>query len=297
MGAGSAYKGAVHIALVIRGGKVTLSCNNMGGRHLDLGPIRGYDQLNSCHAECSVIAGLSARREPHKWQRKINRCRVYSLAFRYCPHTGTVRPSPAKPCRMCTQVMYQHGFHLVWYSDRCGTLLRNSIEKLREESVRSFGERRLEWLRDTRNLRVAQRTGDLVRLHLRDPTTFRWIQQGHKQIEGRLWRGVIRRIRRGDLVMFCCEGSELPAYVTAIRRYGSFSEMLASGDQLERTLPGEPTVESGVRRYHQLYNRRDQRRYDAVAIVFRLANVNLSVDSTCKKIEMSPEEKRGAILP
>ena len=39
-----AYKGGVHIAVVIRGGKVTLSTNNMGGRQLDLSTRRGFSE-------------------------------------------------------------------------------------------------------------------------------------------------------------------------------------------------------------------------------------------------------------
>lgn len=276
-----AYKGGVHIAVVIRGGKVTLSTNNMGGRQLDLSTRRGFSEQNSCHAECSVIGRLPARREGDKWNRKRGKCRIYSLAFRYCQETHSIRPSEAKPCQMCSTVLHGNGFREVWYSEKSGQMCHDYVSNLLTSAIRCFGERRLEWVRHTRELLLAKGRGDLIRLHLRDERTFALIESGSKQIEGRLWRGIIRRLQRGQLVLIQCGERELAVHVTFIRRYSSFSELLGAGGgtALSKTLPEVSTIEAGVKRYEALYTRRDRRRYDAVAIGIKPANVRLSVST------------------
>ena len=279
-GEGSVYKKTLHLAVIIRGGKVTLATNNMGGRRLTMCTSHGFSELNSCHAECAVIDKLTARRERDKWLRKINKCRVYSLAFRYCTHTHSLRPSSAKPCRMCTNLLRESGFREVWYSEMDGALCWSSIATLQQVSKRSFGERRLEWARHTQELRLARQRGELVTLYLRDLVTFRNIENGNKSIEGRLWRGVIRRLRRGQFIIFRCDDNQIPVYLTFVRRFHGFREMLCHGDgsTLARTVPDAKSVDEGVERYNFLYSRRDQRRYDAVAIGFTRVNVNLSVN-------------------
>ena len=163
---GSVYKKTLHLAVIIRGGKVTIANNNMGGRRLNICSAHGFSELNSCHAECAVIDKLTARRERDKWLRKINKCRVYSLAFRYCTHTHVLRPSSAKPCRMCTNLLREAGFREVWYSEVDGKLCRSTINDLVSVAKRSFGERRLEWVRHTQELRHARERGELVSLYL-----------------------------------------------------------------------------------------------------------------------------------
>ena len=278
--ADSVYKKTLHLAIVIRGGKITVATNNMGGRRLDMCSINGFNELNSCHAECAVLDKLSARRERGKWSRKLTKCRIYSLAFRYCNNTNSIRPSPAKPCRMCTAVLQRSGFREVWYSEMDGNLCWSSIDSLRQVAKCSFGERRLEWQRHSNELSLARQCGSLVTLHLRDMVTFRNIENGRKSIEGRLWRGFIRSLRRGQFVIFQCGEHKIPVCITFIRRFGGFREMLRHGGPatLTSTVPDVASVECGVDRYSTLYNRRDLRRYDAVAIGFYRVNVNLSVN-------------------
>jgi ASC-1-like (ASCH) protein/tRNA(Arg) A34 adenosine deaminase TadA len=280
---GSVFIKVLHFAILVRGGKCQVTTNHIGGRSRKLTRIPGWDELNSGHAEVAALAYLEASCESKKLQRRRNRCRLYSLACHYCSKTHTLSSYMAQPCRMCSQLLHEKGFTEVWYSRGDGELIHRAVVELVDISTRSFGERRLEWLQDCSNLTKAKSGGPLLALHLRDPASLEHVRHGRKLIEGRLWRGLIRRLHRGQYIYICCKSSgdsapdEIAVQITFIRRYGSFSEMLSHGESLYQTLPDIGSVTDGVMRYNRFYRERDQTRYDAVAIGFRRLRTDLGM--------------------
>ena len=267
----------IHLAIIVRGGKCSTAINHLGGRSLGLSKIPGFNELNSGHAEIAVISSLENRCDPKKLKRKRSKCRLYSLAFHCCNKTGCVSAYMAQPCRMCSRVIQEKGFTEVWYSSRDGQVISRAVVDLVGISTRSFGERRLEWIQHSANLAAAKSLAPLLELHLRDHSSLEHIRYGRKSIEGRLWRGLIRGLARGQYIYLCSSGQGVPVQITFIRRYRSFAEMLNHGESLTQTLPDLNTVTDGIMQYNTLYRERDQTMYDAVAIGFRRVNIDLGM--------------------
>ncbi|XP_040384623.1 uncharacterized protein LOC102706508 isoform X2 [Oryza brachyantha] len=98
-------------------------------------------------------------------------------------------------------------------------------------------------------------------LHVQEPY-FTQLRAGAKKVEGRLAAGNYNRIAKGSLLLF---NKCLLLNVQAVRKYGSFSEMLQS-EMISEVLPGISSIEQGVEVYRKFYTEEKENLYGVLAI-------------------------------
>lgn len=92
-----------------------------------------------------------------------------------------------------------------------------------------------------------------------------------KTIEGRLGKDKFLKIKVGDEICFIRAYTPeiyVSTYVTAVRAYPSFEEMLKA-EGLEKVLPGVDSVEEGIKVYRQFYTEEDEKTYGVLAFEFQ----------------------------
>uniref|UniRef100_A0A0D9XR28 ASCH domain-containing protein n=1 Tax=Leersia perrieri TaxID=77586 RepID=A0A0D9XR28_9ORYZ len=116
---------------------------------------------------------------------------------------------------------------------------------------------------------VLEKGGELKRmyddvvfeLHVQEPY-FTQLRAGTKKVEGRLAAGNYNRIAEGSLLLF---NKCLLLNVQAVRKYGSFSEMLRT-EMISEVLPGISSIEEGVGVYRKFYTEEKESLYGVLAI-------------------------------
>jgi ASC-1-like (ASCH) protein len=109
--------------------------------------------------------------------------------------------------------------------------------------------------------------------HLSEPW-FSLIKIGEKKCEGRMNKGDILEMKKGDYILF--ENNDFGfqrlfrCKITSIHNYSSFEEYLYH-ETLEKCLPGIDTIEEGIKIYHKYYpNKEDEIKYKIKAIRLRV---------------------------
>ena len=87
------------------------------------------------------------------------------------------------------------------------------------------------------------------------------IAEGRKTVEGRLYRGRFRRIRRGDILRL----GSVEVAVTAVIWYPNFEVMVAEEGR-ENLVPGAASDEEVVRIYQGIYSKSEEQRYGVIAM-------------------------------
>ena len=102
----------------------------------------------------------------------------------------------------------------------------------------------------------------------------RHIQEGRKNVEGRLNKGKFAEMAVGTILVIGgksnSKAAKTVAVVTKIRKYVSFEEYLTQ-EGLANTLPGVKTIKDGVDTYHKFYSVEDENKYGVLAIHLLLA--------------------------
>ncbi len=76
----------------------------------------------------------------------------------------------------------------------------------------------------------------MLSIYIKKPSTFRNIMERRKTIEGRLYRGVFKNLKRGDDIKFCNGNETIKAKVININKYDSFKNMLTN-EEINKILP------------------------------------------------------------
>tara|TARA_B100001173_G_C15996157_1_gene551185 strand:+ start:162 stop:428 length:267 start_codon:yes stop_codon:yes gene_type:complete len=76
----------------------------------------------------------------------------------------------------------------------------------------------------------------MLSIYIKKPSTFRNIMERRKTIEGRLYRGVFKNLKRGDNINFCKGNETIKAKVININKYDSFRNMLIN-EEIDKILP------------------------------------------------------------
>lgn len=66
----------------------------------------------------------------------------------------------------------------------------------------------------------------MLYIYIKKHSTFRNIMERRKTIEGRLYRGVFKNLKRGDDIIFCNQNETIKGKVININKYDSFRNML-----------------------------------------------------------------------
>ena len=95
---------------------------------------------------------------------------------------------------------------------------------------------------------------------------FSFIKQGEKKIEGRLNRGLFRKINKGDIVVWINRDQKVKVRITDKKVYKSFREMIEK-EGLDKVLPSIKTIDDGVNVYRQYFSEMDEMSNGVVAII------------------------------
>ncbi len=116
------------------------------------------------------------------------------------------------------------------------------------------------------------------------------IREGLKEVEGRLYKGMVESFRLGDTLIFnhkTREGKDekLKVEITKLTKYPDFRSLLYHEGK-HRVLPGFPNIRTGNELYESIYNPKSIRQYGALAISFKILgknNVNTEIRNVLKK--------------
>ena len=76
----------------------------------------------------------------------------------------------------------------------------------------------------------------MLSIYIRKNSTFRNIMKGRKTIEGRLNKGVFKKLKNGDDIKFCNGDDMIEGKVININKYNSFRDMLTN-EEINKILP------------------------------------------------------------
>ena len=76
----------------------------------------------------------------------------------------------------------------------------------------------------------------MLSIYIRNNSTFRNIMKGSKTIDGRLNKGVFKKLKNGDDIKFCNGDDMIEGKVININKYNSFRDMLTS-EEINKILP------------------------------------------------------------
>ena len=108
-------------------------------------------------------------------------------------------------------------------------------------------------------------TDNLFNLYVNNADTFNYISSMKKTIEGRVWKGNIRKLKRSQIIIISFQNKKIFCKITFVRRYNNFKTLLTKND-ISTVLPGINNISDGVDKYNNIYNNIDLHKYDAVAI-------------------------------
>lgn len=91
---------------------------------------------------------------------------------------------------------------------------------------------------------------------------FTCIRFGLKTVEGRLNRGTLVTIKRGDIIII---NEVIRCEVLRVSTYPDFKTYLKE-EGLVKTLPGILTIEDGIKIYRQFYSEEKERDFGVMAI-------------------------------
>ena len=76
----------------------------------------------------------------------------------------------------------------------------------------------------------------MLSIYIRKNSTFRNIMKGRKTIEGRLNKGVFKKLKNGDDIKFCNGDDMIEGKVININKCNSFRDMLTN-EEINKILP------------------------------------------------------------
>ena len=93
-------------------------------------------------------------------------------------------------------------------------------------------------------------------LTIREPW-FALIENGQKEVEGRLFKGILQEFRVNDTIRFIntWNGKEksVTVKITKLTKYPNFGDLLFN-EKLHRVLPGLPNIKCGILVFNKIYN-------------------------------------------
>ena len=86
-------------------------------------------------------------------------------------------------------------------------------------------------------------------LNPKECPTYTYIKQGVKTVEGRKYSEKYQKYRRGDTLIFTCDGEQLKTRITYIHKYQTVEDYLRR-ETLKKALPCVKTTKEGVEIYN-----------------------------------------------
>ena len=100
---------------------------------------------------------------------------------------------------------------------------------------------------------------------IRDFDCFQKISSGEKTIEGRLCRGIFRKVKSGDWIIVANNGRRVVARISRVAKYPTFHQLLEN-EGIEKVLPGVDSIGHGVKKYRKLYSGTLEEEFQVIGI-------------------------------
>ena len=105
---------------------------------------------------------------------------------------------------------------------------------------------------------------DIIKLSLKQPW-FNYIKNGEKKIEGRLCKGLFKKLKIGDKVLWYNNNLKVMTKIIDIIKYKSFNELLVT-EKLNNVLTNIKSIEEGVSIYNKFYSPEDEEKFGVIGI-------------------------------
>ena len=100
---------------------------------------------------------------------------------------------------------------------------------------------------------------------------FSLIKFGLKSVEGRLNKGTFSKFKVQDEIKFHNQGDVFNVEIIKVNHYDTFKQMLEQ-EELQKCLPGSPSIECGVRVYREFYSEEIEQKLGVLAIQIKKLN-------------------------
>ena len=108
-----------------------------------------------------------------------------------------------------------------------------------------------------------------MKIYIKKESTFNYLSSGDKKVEGRLYKGIFRKIKENDTIEFCFQNRTLLAKIQKIQKYDDFYSFLIS-EELKYVLPGVKNIYEGLKIYNDYYPKKKGNK--VISIKFNLIN-------------------------
>ena len=140
------------------------------------------------------------------------------------------------------------------------------IEEHFHHAKQSLSTQRTHFRRDTHDFHTAILLQKMYCLWVAHSRTFEDICTGKKTIEGRLWKGSLRTLKKNQVIYICCNKHKIAVRIMSIRRYPTFHRLLSYKDNLHKTLYNASSLQEGVTYYNNIYDKRNIMLHGVVGI-------------------------------
>lgn len=94
---------------------------------------------------------------------------------------------------------------------------------------------------------------------------FNDIIRGHKTIEGRLNKGIFKKIEHNEVILLCTKTQNCKVKIIKIDQFNNFKDMLVDNN-LKKTLPNIDSVKNGVIHYNKIYSEKNILKYGVLGL-------------------------------
>lgn len=108
-----------------------------------------------------------------------------------------------------------------------------------------------------------------MRIYIKKKSTFNYLSSRDKKIEGRLYKGIFKKIKENDIIEFCFQNQTLLAKIEELKKYDNFYSFLIS-EEMHFILPGVKEIDEGLKIYNEYYPKNKNTK--VIGIKFNLLN-------------------------
>lgn len=261
-------KRKLHIAFIIKGGKRVgrIAVSSQSGRGLSFDTQRNCNELVSCHAERHALLSITNQlKDKKKWNRKCSRYILYSIGMRLTLDNKVV-PYYSSPCRSCVNMMCNIGIKTCIFSNENGTLEKIHVPHLLKSTEYSFGTVLLQKKKDKIEINNLNQQ-ELFTLFIQSEETYNYLESGEKIVEGRLWKGAMRKLKQNQIIIIKCYKTNKKMYmrITFIRRFKTWRALLTAHHH-KSVLPNSNDIQDGIQMYKRYYTLQKETLHGVVAI-------------------------------
>ena len=94
----------------------------------------------------------------------------------------------------------------------------------------------------------------MLNIYIKKSSTFENIKKKKKIIEGRLYRGIFKKIKCNDIINFCFNNEKIKVKILELKTFKDFEEMLIK-EGISNILPNITDINEGIDIYNGYYSK------------------------------------------